>query len=41
MKAGTLPQNFKEAYVGPLLKKTSLHKKKEKLQACIQLGFHS
>ena len=41
METSTFPQNFKETHVRPLLKKTSLPKKRaEKLQACIQLKFH-
>ena len=40
MESSTFPQNFKEAHVRPLLKKTYLSKKTEKVQACTQLKFY-
>ena len=40
MDTSTFSKKFKEAHVRSLLKKTSLPKRTEKLQACILLEFH-
>ena len=41
METSTFPQNFKEAHVRPLLKKTSLSKNELKnYRPCIQLKLH-
>ena len=40
MDTGTFLKKIKEAHVRPLLEKTSLPKRTEKLQACILLEFH-